>query len=165
MTALPPNTWIPTPARVSFAALTDPPTRDPRLKRDAQAVSAFAAANGWEYEIGSGAQPLPGVVFRDDRGRPRHVQRAGDIVRVPGPAGLEVGNSAYSFVVNLNQFSGGTPRYGCPTPSRRSSPRAGAPAPNARSRRRRSSRRFRWPRTATRATSTPTPPTAPGRRP
>ncbi|WP_295823717.1 hypothetical protein [uncultured Microbacterium sp.] len=105
MTALPPNTWIPTPATVSFAALTDPPTRDPRLKRDAQAVSAFAAANGWEYEIGSGAQPLPGVVFRDDRGRPRHVQRAGDIVRVPGPAGLEVGNSAYSFVVNLNQFS------------------------------------------------------------
>ncbi|MCM3502919.1 hypothetical protein M3667_13670 [Microbacterium sp. P26] len=99
------DSWIALPTPVAYDALVDPPHRDPKLKPDAQAVSAFAAANGWQYFVGAGSQPFPGVVFRDDRGRSRQLQRAGDIVRVPGPAALEIGNSASSFTVNLNQFS------------------------------------------------------------
>lgn len=99
------DSWIALPAPVAYDALVDPPHRDPKLKPDAQAVSAFAAANGWQYFVGAGPQPFPGMVFRDDRGRIRQLQRAGDIVRVHGTAALEVGNSASSFTVNLNQFS------------------------------------------------------------
>lgn len=41
--------WIPTPTVVSYDALLDPPFRDRNLKPDAQAVSAFANVQGWEY--------------------------------------------------------------------------------------------------------------------
>jgi hypothetical protein len=90
---------------VDYSALVDPPFRDKNLKPDAQAVHAFAVTNGWEYYIGTGSQPLPGVLFRDERGKSRQLQRSGNIVRIPGPPLVEVGNCAYSYTVNLNIFS------------------------------------------------------------
>lgn len=90
---------------VDYSALIEPPFRDKNLKPDAQAIHAFAVTNGWEYYIGTGSQPLPGVLFRDERGKPRQLQRSGNIVRIPGPPLVEVGNCAYSYTVNLNIFS------------------------------------------------------------
>lgn len=97
--------WIPLPTDVAYGALVEPTERDPRLRPDAQAVSAFATENGWEYFLHATEQPLPGVVFRDATGRSRFLQRAADIVRAPGAAGLEVGNSAYTYTVQMNQIS------------------------------------------------------------
>ncbi|MBZ4487286.1 hypothetical protein LQ938_00510 [Microbacterium sp. cx-55] len=88
-----------------YRPLLDPPFRDPNLKPDAQAIQAFAVTNGWEYYVGSGPQSLPGIVFRDARGRSRKLQRAGNIVRIPGSPLIEIGNSAYSVAVNLNLMS------------------------------------------------------------
>jgi hypothetical protein len=90
---------------VDYRPLLDPPFRDPNLKPDAQAIHAFAVSNGWEYFVGTGAQSLPGIVFRDARGRSRKLQRAGNIVRLPGSPFIEVGNAAYSIAVNLNLMS------------------------------------------------------------
>ncbi|WDG18028.1 hypothetical protein [Microbacterium sp. Clip185] len=90
---------------VDYSPLVDPPFRDKNLKPDAQAIHAFAVTNGWEYYVGTGSQPLPGVLFRDERGTARHLQRAGNLVRIPGPPLIEIGNCAYSHTVNLNVFS------------------------------------------------------------
>ena len=90
---------------VDYRPLLDPPFRDPNLKPDAQAIQAFAVTNGWEYYVGTGGQSLPGVVFREASGRSRKLQRAGNIVRIPGSPLIEVGNSAYSVTVNLNLMS------------------------------------------------------------
>ncbi len=90
---------------VDYSPLVDPPFRDKNLKPDAQAIHAFAVTNGWEYYLGTGSQPLPGVLFRDERGNARHLQRAGNLVRIPGPPLVEIGNCAYSYTVNLNVFS------------------------------------------------------------
>jgi hypothetical protein len=90
---------------VDYLPLLDPPFRDPNLKPDAQAIQAFAVTNGWEYYVGTGGQSLPGIVFREASGRSRKLQRAGNIVRIPGRPMVEVGNSAYSVAVNLNLMS------------------------------------------------------------
>ena len=87
--------WIPVPTNVAYDALTP----------GAPGIPAFAAANGWQHHPLVTAQPLPGVVFRDAAGRSRFTQRAGDVVRLPGSAGLEVGNSAYTYSVQMNQMS------------------------------------------------------------
>ncbi|MFJ4161067.1 hypothetical protein [Microbacterium testaceum] len=87
--------WIPVPTNVAYDALTP----------GAPGTSAFAAANGWQHHPLVTAQPLPGVVFRDAAGRSRFTQRAGDVVRLPGSAALEVGNSAYTYTVQMNQMS------------------------------------------------------------
>ena len=90
---------------VDYSPLVDPPFRDKNLKPDAQAIHAFAVTNGWEYYLGTGPQPLPGVLFRDERGNARQLQRAGNLVRIPGPPLIEIGNCAYAYTVNLNVFS------------------------------------------------------------
>jgi hypothetical protein len=90
---------------VDYRPLLDPPFRDPNLKPDAQAIQAFAVTNGWEYYVGTGGQSLPGIVFREASGRSRKLQRAGNIVRIPGRPMVEIGNSAYSVAVNLNLMS------------------------------------------------------------
>ncbi|MEV7694698.1 hypothetical protein AB0N73_15335 [Microbacterium sp. NPDC089189] len=73
------------------------------MSADSQAVQALAAANGWEYSPG-GTSELTGLVFRDAAGARRHLHRVGDVVRIAsGPT--EIGNSAYSFTVDLSLIS------------------------------------------------------------
>lgn len=73
------------------------------MTADSQGVQALAAANGWEYSLG-GTSELTGLVFRDAAGARRHLHRVGDVVRIAsGPT--EIGNSAYSFSVNLSLIS------------------------------------------------------------
>ncbi|MFG6402575.1 hypothetical protein [Microbacterium sp. P04] len=88
-----------------FAPLLHP-TAPPRgVNPDAFAVQSLAAANGWEYFTHTTEQPFPGVVFREPSGAPRYMQRAVNIVRIPGQPVLEIGNSAYTEIAIGNQFT------------------------------------------------------------
>lgn len=90
---------------VDYSPLVDRSPAPRGVNPDAHAVQRFAEVNGWQYFTHATEQPLPGAVFRATDGTARYMQRAVNIVRLPGEPMIEAGDSAYNSTVQMNVFS------------------------------------------------------------
>lgn len=90
-------------------------------RKESEAVRLFAEANGAQFWPLTTGQPLPGVIFRDEAGTPRHMQAAGRVVRFPGEPQIEIGNAVFLSSIDLNVMGSGwgygAVRLSAPTPA------------------------------------------------
>lgn len=107
-----PNPAPPTSATLDFSPLTNPTVDDPQLSDLGRRLASFAHANGGELYLIAQAQPLPGVIFRDEGDRPRPSQMAGNIVRFAGPPMIEVGNAMYMQAHHVTVLTRSARRWG-----------------------------------------------------
>ncbi|WP_307217844.1 hypothetical protein [Microbacterium sp. SORGH_AS_0888] len=96
----------------NYAPLTTSPTNNPQATDLSSRLAAFAQANGAEFYPVAMTQPLPGVIFRDAKGRPRPSQAAGNIVRFPGPPLVEVANAMYAVPLHITVLTRVTRAWG-----------------------------------------------------
>lgn len=96
----------------NYAPLTSSSTNNPQGADLSGRLAAFAQANGAQFYPYAMEQPLPGVIFRDAKGRPRPSQAAGNIVRFPGPPLVEIANSMYAVPLHITVLTRVTRAWG-----------------------------------------------------